>query len=183
MGFFDNVSAAVNRGTSSVQRTGRTAQLKMQMNDLMKQRRDLAAQLGASLYDTVKDMPEMRIGREPIFKGIEDIDKQRANIEAEIAQIEAAAAEQQEAATTYKCPKCGSGVAATDLFCSGCGTPISDVKASAAQPESEAASGSKCTSCGAPLNEGDVFCMACGTRQEVAPAPEPGATAGAEPEN
>ena len=183
MGFFDNVSAAVNRGTSSVQRTGRTAQLKMQMTDLMKQRRDLAAQLGASLYDTVKDMPEMRVGREPIFKSIEDIDKQRADIEAEIARIEAAAVAQQEATTMFRCPNCGSEVAASDLFCSGCGKPISEVKASSPQPEPEAASGLKCISCGAPLNEGDVFCMACGTKQEAAPASETGNSAEAVPES
>ena len=168
MGFFDNVSAAVNRGTSSVQRTGRTAQLKLQMSDLMKQRRDLTAQLGASLYDTVKHMPEMRDGREPIFESIEDVDKQRAEIEAEIAQIEAAAAAQHEAATMYKCFKCGSDVAAGDLFCSGCGMPVSEIKVAASQPAQESTSALRCTACGAPLNEGDVFCMACGTRQEAA---------------
>ena len=165
MGFFDNVTSVVNKGTASVQRTGRTAQLKMQLGELMKQRRDLAGQLGASLYETVKDMPEMREGREPLFKGIEDIDSQRAAIEAEIAQIEAAAAAQQEASTMFKCPKCGSEVAASDLFCSGCGTSIAEVKAAAQPaPEPEAPAGPKCPSCGAALNEGDAFCMSCGAR-------------------
>lgn len=182
MGFLDNVTSAVNRGTASVQRTGRTAQLKMQLNDLVKQRRELAAQLGASLYDTVREMPEMREGREPIFKGIEDIDKQRADIEAEIAQIEADAAAQHEAATTFKCPRCGSDVPATDLFCSGCGMPIAEVKAAAAAPEpaTAPADGPKCASCGAPLNDGDAFCMSCGAKQETSPASEAAAAAGDE---
>lgn len=172
MGFFDNVSAAVNRGTASVQRTGRTAQLKMQLNELMRQRRDLAAQLGASLYDDVKDMPELREGREPIFDSIEGIDKRRDNIAAEIAKIEADAAAQQEAATTNICQNCGSEVGATDMFCSGCGTSVAEIKeelaAPALEPESEWESGLKCISCGASLNEDDLFCMECGAKQETA---------------
>ena len=172
MGFLDNVTSVVNRGTASVQRTGRTAQLKMQLNDLMKQRRDLAAQLGASLYDTVKDMPEMRQGREPLFDGIAGIDDKRVAIEAEIAQIEADAAAQQASAMTYKCPRCGFDIPATDLFCSGCGMPIAEVKAAIPEPAPDAAmpvdetDGPKCSSCGASLNEGDAFCTSCGTKVE-----------------
>ena len=176
MGFLDNVTSVVNRGTASVQRTGRTTQLKMQLNELIKQRRDLAAQLGASLYDVVKDIPEMREGREPIFEGIEGIDKQRADIEAEIAQLEADAAAQLDAATTYKCPKCGYSVGSADLFCSGCGLPIAEVRAAstASAPVADAApTGPACLACGAPLNEDDAFCMMCGAKVEKAPAPEP----------
>lgn len=168
MGFLDNVASAVNRGTASVQRSGKTAQLKMQMNELMKQRRDLAAQLGASVYDTVKDMPEIRKGRETIFLSIEDVDKQRSEIEAQIAQIEAEAAAQQEASTTYACPKCGSQVLATDMFCSGCGMPIEEVKAAAGAVDGrESSDGPQCPKCGAVLDEDDVFCMSCGAKIEA----------------
>lgn len=171
MGFLDNVASAVNRGTASVQRTGKSAQLKMQLNDLMKQRRDLAAQLGASLYDTAKEMPEMREGREPLFEGIAKIDERRAAIEDQIAQIEAEAAAQQVASAAYKCPKCGTSVAGDDLFCSGCGTPIAEIKAAASAPApavSATPEGPVCASCGAPLGEGDLFCMSCGAKAEPA---------------
>jgi len=105
----------------------------------------------------------MREGREPFFKGIEEIDEQRSAIEAEIAQIEAEAVAQQEASITYKCPKCGSNVSAHDLFCSGCGTPAAEMKASMQQIETP--TGPTCRCCGAGLNEGDLFCMACGAKQ------------------
>ncbi len=172
MGFLDNVTSAVNRGTASVQRTSRVSQLKMQINGLMKQRRDLAAQLGASLYDVVKEDPAMRAGREPLFDGIANIDEQRAALEAEIVRIEAETAAAQEANVVLSCPRCGSDVMGGDLFCSGCGLPIAEVKAASA-PSQPAAGGPACPSCGAPLVEGDAFCMMCGAKIEAAPEPVP----------
>lgn len=172
MGFLDNVTSAVNRGTASVQRTSRVSQLKMQINGLMKQRRDLAAQLGASLYDVVKEDPAMRAGREPLFDGIANIDEQRAALEAEIVRIEAETAAAQEANVVLSCPRCGSDVMGGDLFCSGCGLPIAEVKAASA-PSQLAAGGPACPSCGAPLVEGDAFCMMCGAKIEAAPEPDP----------
>ena len=87
MGFLDTVTSAFNKGTASAKRTGRLAQLRLQANDLLRQRRDLTAQLGASLYETVKEMPELRESREPLFASIEDIDQKRARIDEEIAEI------------------------------------------------------------------------------------------------
>lgn len=192
MGFLDNVTSVVNRGTASVQRGGRSVQLKMQLNELVKERRDLAAQLGASLYNAVKDNEELREGREPLFDGIAAIDQRRATIEAEIEELEAAAAAQAAARETYICPSCSTTVAGDDLFCSGCGMPIAEVKAAQVQQspfaQEPAASMASCAACGEPMAAGDMFCMHCGAKVGQAsepvpatmPAPEP-ASAGSAP--
>lgn len=179
MGFLDNVTSAVNRGTAAASRASRSTQLKMQLNDLMKQRRDMCAQLGASLYDATKDNAELRQGREPLFDAIAGVDQQRQNIENEIAALEAQAAQQNVALSYYKCPRCGSTVSGGDLFCSSCGAPIAEIMAAYQQPAQPAQAapvtaaapaatpaGPTCAACGAPMNEGDLFCMACGTRAE-----------------
>ena len=130
-GIFDNFQASLNRGVNAVGRSTQTAQLNMQLKDLLKQRQNLAAQLGASLYEITKDNAEFRVGREAIYDGIAAVDAQRAQIEASIAEIKAAQAAETASAQRYRCPNCGAMVSATDLFCSGCGTPIDQIKAAA----------------------------------------------------
>ena len=171
MGLFDNMQSALNRGTAAAGRTGRSARLKLQLSELGKQRRDLAAQLGASLYDIVKDDEELRQGRESVIDDIADIDRQRASIEEQLSQIEAEAAAAREAALAvaepereFTCPNCGAKVPATYKFCTGCGTPIEEIRKVASVSETSG-SGRRCVSCGAPLEEGDLFCIACGARQ------------------
>lgn len=181
MGFFDSVSNSLNRGVNTVSRSGKTAQLNMQINELMKQRQNMAAQLGASLYDVTKGNPAFTAGREPLYNGIASIDVQRAALEAQIEQIKAEQAAETAAAQTYRCPNCGSVVSATDLFCRGCGLPIAQVMAAQAQAAPVMApvpGGRTCPTCGAPMGPDDVFCMNCGTRVDApapasAPAPVP----------
>ena len=57
----------------------------------------------------------------------------------------------------------------SDLFCSGCGKPIAEIKdvfAAQQQAEAPVAStvGSVCPACGASVVEGDAFCMLCGKK-------------------
>ncbi|MBE6464044.1 MAG: zinc-ribbon domain-containing protein [Eggerthellaceae bacterium] len=165
MGFLDTVTSAFNKGTASAKRTGRLAQLRLQANDLLRQRRDLTAQLGASLYETVKEIPELRESREPLFASIEDIDQKRARIDEEIAEIEAQIEAQRASSMTFKCPSCGADVSSGDMFCSTCGISIEEVKAAYAAPEP--ADSLTCSVCGATLSEGDRFCMVCGAKQEL----------------
>lgn len=171
MGFLDSVASALNKGTVSAKRTTRSAQLKMQANDLMRQRRDLTAQLGASLYDVAKEMPELCEGREALFQSIADIDGKRAMIDAEIAEIEAEIAAERTASMTLRCPFCGTNVSSGDMFCSGCGVPIDEVKAAYAAAEPVAVP--TCQACGATLSESDNYCMVCGAKQERIEEPEP----------
>lgn len=170
MGFLDNVTSAMNRGTATAERTMNTARLKGELKNLRAQRHELAAQLGASLYDAVKDDEAFRVGRERLFDEIAEIDRQRAAVEAEIAALEEQAVSAQAASIVYTCPKCGSKVAATHSFCSGCGLPIEQVTSMANQQNEEAiASGIVCATCGAPMADGDLFCMSCGARREEEP--------------
>lgn len=182
MSFFDNLQNSINRGVAGANRTGNTIKLKAQLSEAMKRRQTLAAQLGASLYDATKDDPTFRAGREAIYDGIAAIDDERAGYQAEIDRIEAEAQAAQAAAVRYTCPFCGSSVAASDLFCSGCGKPMTEIEAAitkqrtigiatAAAPD--ASSSATCPQCGAPINEGDMFCMSCGAKLESAPEPEP----------
>lgn len=182
MSFFDDLQNSINRGVAGANRTGSTIKLKAQLSEAMKRRQTLAAQLGASLYDATKDDPELRAGREAIYDGIAAIDAERAGYQAEIDRIEAEAQAAQAAAVHYTCPFCGSTVAASDLFCSGCGKPMAEIEAAitkqrtsgiATAAVSDASSSATCPQCGAPINEGDVFCMSCGARLESAPEPEP----------
>ena len=172
MGFFDSVQSSINRGVAGANRASSSMKLKAQLNDAIKRRQALAAQLGASLYDVTKDDPIFRAGREAIYDGIASIDEERAACQAQIERIEAEAQAAQVAATRYACPFCGSSVAASDLFCSGCGKSMAEIEAalSAQQPQQPAAAGATCPSCGAPVNADDAFCMSCGAVLAAAPA-------------
>lgn len=181
MGFLDNITESINRGTEAIGRGTKSAQLKLRLGELVKERQKLAAQLGAGLYDKLKDDAAMREGLEQLFDGIAAIDSQRDDIQSQIDILEAQGAASAAAAVTYKCPDCGASVGAADLFCSGCGKPIAEVRAAAEAQESAmsessgnpahfpAADGPMCLSCGAPLKEGDAFCMSCGQQinQEI----------------
>ena len=174
MGFLDDVQASINRGTAAAGRTTKITQLKSQANGLLKDRQRLAGQLGAALYEKFKDDPTARIGAEALFDGIAAIDAQRTEIQNTIDALQAEAEASQAAAIVYTCPGCGSRVPATDMFCSGCGKPIDEIKAAAPSPSAPvppvAASGKTCSSCGAPMGEEDLFCMSCGAKAG-APAP------------
>lgn len=165
MGFLDDVSASLNRGVNAVGRSGKAAQIKLQMGELLKQRKDMAAQLGASLYDATKDNPELRAGREALYDGIAKIDADRAQMQATIEALEAEQAAANYAAQQIKCPNCGTWVSVNDAFCSGCGTSVEQIKAAAATSAPAATpAGATCPNCGAPVAEGDAFCMSCGQK-------------------
>lgn len=55
MGILDNITSSVNKGLAATNRATSTMKLKAQMNDALKRRQNLAAQLGASLYEATKD--------------------------------------------------------------------------------------------------------------------------------
>lgn len=169
MGLFDNVTAAVNRGTAAAERAARKVKLQAQLGDVNKRRQGLAAQLGASLYEATRENEVFRAGRETLYDGIASCDAERDGLQAQIAQIEAEAAAEAAAAHSFTCGVCGARVSEADLFCSGCGTPAAEAKAAvqraeepASAPAEEAPAGPVCPSCGATVAEGDLFCMGCG---------------------
>ena len=188
MGFLDNVKDVALRGKDAAERKGRETQLKLQLNDLVKQRKDLAAQLGASLYDEVKDKPEFLVGREGLFDAMKSVDDQRAGIEAELTKIEeeaaAAAAAARAAQVPLNCPQCGAALNENDRFCTLCGTAVAEYIAAQKEaalnppvPEVQPTIPRFCTECGNSLLEGAQFCTKCGAKVEpiidVAAEPEP----------
>ena len=182
MGFFDSVTSTFNRGVAAAGRTGDQVRLKGQMNDANKRRQNLAAQLGASLYDITKDDPNLRLGREALYDGIAAIDAERTQIQAELDRLEREAQAAQIASTHFACPFCGSQLSANDVFCSGCGKPMAEIQAALSSAQTGVPAnwgGPTCPKCGAPMNVGDMFCMSCGHKLD-APAAAPSAAPAAE---
>ena len=176
MGFLDDVSNAVDRGAAAVGRTTKTAQLKMQLSDLSKRRREIAAQLGASLYEATKNDAALRSGREELYDSIASLDRQCGELNTQIRAIEAGAnVRQTQQRQPLTCPQCGAAVAPDDLFCGGCGIPAEQVRAAYAQEEAAMndaqafetahSPGTVCPNCGSAVARGDRFCMSCG--QEI----------------
>ncbi len=128
MSFLDTVSAKLNQGQAAASRTTQTLKLKGQLADVNKRRQDYAAQLGASLYEATKDDPAFRAGREQLYDGITALDQQRSQILQQMQEIEQQAYAAAEAAATFQCQVCGTTVRNTDLFCSGCGTPVDQAR-------------------------------------------------------
>lgn len=184
MGFLDDVQASVNRGVAGANRGVESMKLKNQMNDAMKRRQQLAAQLGASLYEVTREDAALRSGREALYDGIAAIDQERDAIQAQLDELERQAAAAAQAAASIECPFCHTRISATDMFCCGCGKPMAEIQAAyaaapavPAEPEpAPAAVQAVCPACGSPVNEGDAFCMNCGAKLGAAapePAPEP----------
>lgn len=184
MGFLDDVQASVNRGVAGANRGVESMKLKNQMNDAMKRRQQLAAQLGASLYEVTREDAALRSGREALYDGIAAIDQERDAIQAQLDELERQAAAAAQAAASIECPFCHTRISATDMFCCGCGKPMAEIQAAYAAAQSvpvepepaPAAAQAVCPACGSPINEGDAFCMNCGAKLGAAapePAPEP----------
>ena len=166
MGILDDLSNTISRGTAAAERSAKTVKLKARLNEVNKKRQQLASQLGASLYEETKDVPEFRSGRESLYGGIAACDEERSSIQDQISAIESQAAAEAAQAAVCTCQVCGSSMGATDLFCSGCGTPAEQALAAADQPSLPATveeqAGAACAACGASMGEGDAFCMSCG---------------------
>lgn len=178
MGFLDNLSDAFNSAASTTSRGAKMLKLKGRIGEVNNHRSDLAAQLGASLYEATKDLGQYRIGRETLYDGIAECDRQRDQLQMELSKLEAEAATEAQAQRNYACQKCGNVVKDTDTFCSCCGKPVCEIKAefraaedaAARQHADEVANTIICPNCGARVKMSDTFCMTCGTSLADAPA-------------
>lgn len=167
MGILDDITNTFNKGAAAAERGAKTVKLKAQITEINKKRQQLAAQLGASLYEATKDNDELRQGRDALYDGIAACDAERDECLQMIATLEEQAAIEAAASTTFACAVCGSSVGTTDLFCSGCGTSVEQLRAQRDEGSgSDAGSGAQavCSSCGSPMSPHDVFCVECGAR-------------------
>ena len=67
------------------------------VNELSRIRQGYTTQLGSSLYDATKDIPDLRWGRESLYEGIADCDAERSAILARIEELTAGTGEEPEA--------------------------------------------------------------------------------------
>lgn len=182
MGVLDNITSTVNKGIAGANRATATMKLKAQISDALKRRQNLAAQLGASLYEATKNNEELRAGREALYDGIAACDAERMEYQAEIERIE----KENQAKAEAMCPFCGLRIGANDMFCSGCGKSMEEIRrvvkpeepagTAGANVEGEAknaaVNGLVCPACGAAAREGNMFCMSCGHSLKAAEAEE-----------
>uniref|UniRef100_UPI0022E3AB1B zinc ribbon domain-containing protein n=1 Tax=Adlercreutzia equolifaciens TaxID=446660 RepID=UPI0022E3AB1B len=121
MGFLDNVTSAVNRGTAAAGRGADKIKLNARIGELNKQRQGLAPQRGASLYEATRNDTALVSGREALYEGIARVDAEREECQRQIAAIDEQAAAAATAAAGFACAVCGARMTGADLFCSGCG--------------------------------------------------------------
>ena len=176
MGFFDDIQGAVDRGMSTMERGVEIAKINARMREINQQRINLAAQLGACLYERTKNDPSFTEGLETLYSGIARLDSERIEAQAMIEQLQNQPQQKAPARQLVTCPTCGSFCDPTDMFCCGCGAKVADFAAGSAA--SAAAGTYYCPKCSAPFEEGDAFCMSCGARlASELPAAEPVFTA------
>ena len=172
MGFFDDIQGAVDRGMSTMERGVEIAKINARMREINQQRSNLAAQLGACLYERTKNDPSFTEGLETLYSGIARLDSERIEAQAMIEQLQNQPQQKAPARQLVTCPTCGSFCDPTDMFCCGCGAKVADFAAGSAA--SAAAGTYYCPKCSAPFEEGDAFCMSCGARlASELPAAEP----------
>ncbi|MDR2672742.1 MAG: zinc ribbon domain-containing protein [Coriobacteriales bacterium] len=152
MGFLDNVQDGLSRGVASTGRATKSLQLKGQINALDKKREALMGQLGASLYQETRSEPHFRSTREALYLEVEDIDSRKEVLHQELEELEREGQMSLQGKQTLVCPSCGKGLAATDAFCTGCGTSMVDIRKTL----------NLCAACGTPLTPDSKFCMGCG---------------------
>ena len=161
-GFLGDLGASLSHGTEAAGRAATSAKLKVQLADAQRRRKDLLTQLGDTLYDATKDLPEFRAGREQIYDGIAEVDAEMAGYEQQSRELEAAA------------PGVGFGAGYVPAEPVDSYGSVGSAYEGSYAAEAVEATGTVCPHCGAPVEEGDLFCINCGKKIEVAPvAAEP----------
>ncbi|MGI6536092.1 MAG: zinc ribbon domain-containing protein [Eggerthellaceae bacterium] len=114
-----------NPWTRSKQPTAaeRAEELRIRSDELATKRTNLAADLGALVYEETKTNPRARQGREVLYDGIASIDREQAEIAEELKQLDARHRREDEPVPLY-CPFCGKPVTAEAVFCPQCGTRL-----------------------------------------------------------
>ena len=132
MGFFDDIQGAVDRGRSTMERGVEIAKINARMREINQQRSNLAAQLGACLYERTKNDPSFTEGLETLYSGIARLDSERIEAQAMIEQLQNQPQQKAPARQLVTCPTCGSFCDPTDMFCCGCGAKVADFAAGSA---------------------------------------------------
>lgn len=172
MGIWDNVSSMLGKGADAAGRFANATNLKFKLGEEQRKRRDLAAELGESLYETVAANPSLAAGRERILADMAACDAEIARIKEEVDRI----AQENEAlkaeAVSYLCPVCGSTLARNARFCSTCGTPLAPLSSDGWVSQSDEAAENKAQQ---PGSWQEPSCQDA-SRQPAPSAQQPGPT-------
>lgn len=168
MGLLDSMQGMMSSATSSASRGVELARLNARTKEINQERVRLASQLGAALYEQIKEQPEIGKGFEQLCRSIAELDKEREEISQQIAQLEQESKARAEAKQAYVCPNCKSVFSTGDVFCSGCGQKVETLLSSMNATGSTTSGGSICVNCGHAVDVEDVYCMTCGAKLSAA---------------
>lgn len=124
MGFLDDLNAVFNRGTEAAGRIADTANYKIKLATLDSRYKDLAAQLGETVFERVVKDPALSEGVEHLLTEMASISNERNQLRAEIERIEHEVAHAKASAVVYVCPSCGASVQSSARFCPSCGIQL-----------------------------------------------------------
>lgn len=154
-GSISSAFSGLKQRLADADRKRKMGQLKQQMRDLQSQEAQaingLSAQVLALHEAGTLKQPELI----SLCRRVDDVRKQIADLEAEMAKLEPPAV---LPAAENRCPKCGAQVPAGAVFCQSCGSRLE------AEPTAPAPSTPPqfCVHCGGQLRPGARFCPACG---------------------
>lgn len=155
MGFFDSAQDLLSRGMAATERGTRLVSLKTQLADANRQRDRAMAALGENVYAATCGDAAFRIGREELYRAVEEANDLRAGIERQIAEVEEqSAAAKAAAASTRPCPMCGATVAADHKFCASCGAEVPPLASEFGASTASGADGAGFAGAGAGANAG-----------------------------
>lgn len=140
-----------------------------EINRLENERRHIFLQAGEASYKIWSKEASEPVSLEEYWNQVKEIENKIAEQEAKKQEMGARYDEeislignnltssQAETETARKCPKCGTAVGESDMFCEKCGEKLEQVF-------TPVAAGRKCPNCGADCDADAVFCMSCGTK-------------------
>ncbi|MDO4443168.1 MAG: zinc ribbon domain-containing protein [Slackia sp.] len=123
MGIWDNISGALNKGMEGAGRFADATSLKFKLGEAERKRRDLAADLGESLYASVENGTELPAECERIISDMRSVDAEISQLKADMERIAHESEVAKAASVSYCCPNCGATLSSGARFCHACGAP------------------------------------------------------------
>ena len=135
----------------------RIAGLNEELASLEKSEQQALAELGRTLLFVADEM-ELDDNQRKSLSAAQEAYDACGNMRARIAEAKFALEELEQAKRQGPrvCPKCHAEILPGDVFCTGCGTKVSDL-------EFPAEAGGVCPQCKSPVEPDMKFCPKCGT--------------------
>ena len=145
--------ALLDKLASGAARTAQTLKLTGNLNSLKEQLKRELSVAGQLAYDQHQRGELKHPAFMDVFDRIKGLQQQLDQLQSQLNSMQsmAPALPSTTQAAGARCPKCGAGLAAADVFCGGCGTRVP-----------------KCPGCGAPFGPDEKFCSGCGKPLQAA---------------